>query len=327
MEKFNFWSDPFTQIQPFLPPSPKQQNTLWWLLSWIFVLFLSPLILIRLLLVGISFLSLWLIEKISPYLPRAILRILHIVVCRSLLLLLGFWSIESRFQSQKKRGTPGSSIGNGHLIISNNVSYVDLIYLLYAYSPVFVHPPNSWKDDQVPKEGTVQKRTFFDALSDVIYQPKRTVAQCRSSLQPIRDEAKIRNQGPVVLFPEGTTTNGQVILGCATLFNLSKPVVPLNDIHILSFIYQDQAAIYTIGSFAIHLLKLCSNFSNHIKVQHIADEDIQAIVIDNDGQTLEDKVLSLLASNSKIRKGKIMAHKKHEFNDYWYNHKNEYKKK
>jgi 1-acyl-sn-glycerol-3-phosphate acyltransferase len=328
MEKFNFWADPFTQIHPFLPPSPKQQNTVWWLLSWIFVLLLSPLILIKLLLIGINFLGLWLIEKMSPFLPRAILRILHIVVCRILLTLLGFWSIESRFQTQKKtqRSTPGASIGNGHLIISNNVSYLDLIFLLYQYSPVFVYPPNSWKD-QVPREGLVQKKTFFEALSDVIYQPKRPANQCHSSLQSIRDEAKIRNQGPIVLFPEGTTTNGQVLLGCSNLINLTKPVIPLIDIHILSFVYQDQYAIYTVGSFAIHLLKLSSHFSNQLKVQHIPDEDIQAIVMDNDGQTLEDKLLSLLASNSKIRKGKIMANKKHEFNEYWYTHKNEYKKK
>jgi len=192
---------------------------------------------------------------------------------------------------------------------------------------VFVYPPNSWKDDHVPKEGTVQKKTFFEALNDVIYQPKRPANQCLSSLQSIRDEAKTRNQGPIVLFPEGTTTNGQVLLGCSNLINLSKPVIPLIDIHIISLIYQDQHAIYTVGSFGVHLLKLASYFSNQLKVQYIADEDIQAIVMDNDGQTLEDKILSLLASNSKIRKGKIMANKKHEFNDYWYTHKNEYKKK
>lgn len=46
------------------------------------------------------------------------------------------------------------------------------------YSPVFVYPPNYWKNDNdVPKEGTVQRMTFFEALNDVVYQPKRSAKE------------------------------------------------------------------------------------------------------------------------------------------------------
>lgn len=63
-----------------------------------------------------------------------------------------------------------------------------------------------------------------------------------------------------------------------------------------------------------------------MKVQYLSDDDIQAVVA-NEEASVEEKLLRLLASNSKIRRGKIMAQKKHEFNSYWYKHLDDYKKK
>jgi hypothetical protein len=63
-----------------------------------------------------------------------------------------------------------------------------------------------------------------------------------------------------------------------------------------------------------------------MKVHCYSDDDIQALV-PNEEATIEEKLLRLLASNVKIRRGKIMANKKHEFNSYWYRHLDDYKKK
>lgn len=330
MEKFNFWTDPYTQIHPFLPPNlRKNETTITWLLNLGFMILFSPVAILRLILIGFFFSLLWIVEKVRDSLPRPLLRLFHIILCRSILFILGFWDIESRYPQTKKKAqsiVPSTQVKNGDLIISNHVSYIDLLFLLYEYSPVFIYAPNYWVEDQCPKESNVQRLSFFSALSDVIKQPKRSKTECKETLEAVRNYVKKNNLGPLVFFPEGTTTNGEVLLGCSSLIKpLSKCQIDLKDVHILSFIYPNKSPIYTVGSFFLHIFKLCFYVSNQLRVQYIFEEDIVSVQ-ESDDQTVEDKLLGLLASSSKIRKGKIMANKKHEFNEYWYVHKNEYKK-
>jgi hypothetical protein len=63
-----------------------------------------------------------------------------------------------------------------------------------------------------------------------------------------------------------------------------------------------------------------------MKVHYLLDDDIQAVV-PNEEASVEEKLLRLLAANIHIRRGKLMANKKHEFNSYWYRHLDDYKKK
>lgn len=75
------------------------------------------------------------------------------------------------------KGSPGSTAADGHLILSNHSSYVDVIYLQYRFSPVFLATPTAWEDVKVTDKVIV--RDFFGALFDVGYNPSYTPSQVR----------------------------------------------------------------------------------------------------------------------------------------------------
>jgi hypothetical protein len=79
----------------------------------------------------------------------------------------------------------------------------------------------------------------------------------------------------VIVFPEGTTTNGNVLLGCIPVIP-SDTKTPKANFHILSFKYvlvlvlyfdlrrypyTDFSPVYTVGSFVMHVVKLCAQVS------------------------------------------------------------------
>jgi len=193
---------------------------------------------------------------------------------------------------------------------------------LRRFSPVFTYAPNYWDDQKLENSTEVlaQPLSFFQAISTVIMQPKRKPSQCRP-LDVILKDSKKNSSGPVVFFPEGTTTNGSVFLDCPK-FSKNSANLDLSEVHILAFSY-DSLPVYTVGSFLMHLLRLCTRFSNHMEVKYVFEQDIQSIVETNE-RSREDKLLSFLASCNGIKRGKISACPKHEFIDYWYNHTKSY---
>lgn len=48
------------------------------------------------------------------------------------------------------------------------------------------------------------------------------------------DDIVASSEGPVVVFPEGTTTNGNVLLGCIPVIP-EDTKVPKSNFHVLSF--------------------------------------------------------------------------------------------
>jgi len=61
----------------------------------------------------------------------------HLVIVRFLLFLMGFYSIDASYMPSKRgnrtpSANPGDSALDGHVIIANHVSYVDLLYLQFT---------------------------------------------------------------------------------------------------------------------------------------------------------------------------------------------------
>ena len=90
--------------------------------------------------------------------------------------------------------------------------------------------------------------------------------------------------------------------------------------------FSDFSPNYTVGSFIVHLFKLCCQFSNSMEVRYIIDEDIPAAP--KSALSMEDwgdQVYSLLASAMQVPRGKIYLDKKLEFKKYYGGYKSNYK--
>jgi len=290
------------------------------------------LALVRVPIVAILFFSLWVAETfVLRVLPlRFLKRAVHIVLIRLLLGFMGFWSVDSSYAVSKRRNpfpshAPGSGVPKGHVIVANHSSYIDVLYLAYQFSPVFTAAPNDWKDEDPVPTGVAQQQTLFQAIIETIVQPKRTAAQCVPFSAIIA-----KADGPVVLFPEGTTTNGNVLLGCIPVLTPDS-LISADRLHILAFKYPhtDFSPIYTVGNFFTHVLNLCCQISNSIQVTYVIEKDIATglqTTEGGDGAPWTEKVYNILAATMGRRRAQLTARSKHPFNTYWYDYKKQYKK-
>jgi 1-acyl-sn-glycerol-3-phosphate acyltransferase len=334
MEKFREYSDAYTGVHPFLPPKAKSQSSVVSIFKWYLI---GPVLaLIRLPLFLVVFLWLALFSAVSslifiPFLRRPVQRLHDMLIARVLLLILGFYSISTHYiPSKKQNKTPsmwpiGRNIARGDLIVSNHGSYVELFYLMYRFSPQFTAVPNDWKG--TPLKGVVVPQSLLGAFLHTI-RDRQVSAKDAKELSAVMQDARKAWRGPVVVFPEGTTTNSQILLGCAPVIS-SKFDLKDRKTHIISFKYNynDFSPNYTVGSFLVHLFKLCCQFSNSMEVRYIIDEDIPAAP--KSALSMEDwgdQVYSLLASAMQVPRGKIYLDKKLEFKKYYGGYKSNYKK-
>jgi len=293
------------------------------------------LAIIRVPLVVFLFLVLWLSETILSILPlRFLIRCCHVVVIRLLLFFMGFWSLDVCYARSTRRSphpssAPGSGIPKGHVLIANHCSYIDILYLAYQFSPVFTAAPNDWPAGKVVNPGVATKQSLIQALRDTINQPRRATQHCSSF-----DAIVSSSNAPVVLFPEATTTNGNVLLGCVPVLTETSKI-PKNNMHILAFKYPytDFSPVYTVGSFLYHIIKLCMQISNTLQVTYVIDNDIaialSSMQVLQGGGEIEwpEKLYNILAGTMGKRRAQIMANAKHPFNTYWYEYEKGYKKK
>jgi len=256
-----------------------------------------------------------------PVVKRLFQRSVHFSLGGLLLLVSGFFSLDERFVPSKRGNKipsnplPGNKIESGHVILSNHVSYVSLIYLLYKFSPQFSITPNQWTD--LP-EGKVIPVTFYKMLQSTIYQNKTTGDQA-TSVKLLIKQCEKEKRGPIVIFPEATTTNGKVLLGCVPVL-----VQPIDKLHIIGFKfdYHNFSPVYPAGSFLVHSFRLCSEFYNTMQVRYVLESDIGSVDIDN---SWKEQVLDLLAGSIAVRRAKLLAIEKHEFLEYFYSYAKSYK--
>ncbi|KAG1243571.1 hypothetical protein G6F68_015777 [Rhizopus microsporus] len=139
---------------------------------------------------------------------------------------MGFFHIKTETVSiRKSRGNIKSgSVKDGDIIISNWTSYVDILYLAYKFNPVFT---------QVYSNTTqVKKISLWQAIRSVNQIPPATPTSTVYDIKELSLKAKEQGWGPIVIFPEGTTTNGRALL---KFVPLSFDDVDLNRFHLLSF--------------------------------------------------------------------------------------------
>ncbi|KAG0234971.1 hypothetical protein BGX31_004396 [Mortierella sp. GBA43] len=219
---------------------------------------------------------------LSPITPihRIYHRFIFAILVRAILVLLGFFWIKHEVVSLKRGRSSGSkstssrkATTSGDLIVCNWSSYIDILYLAFRYDPVFT---------QIYSETlTVRKVSFWEALRLSGSYPELSPPAGVETL-PLLDFVKAMHKkgtGPVVIFPEGTTTNNRAILKFVPIFK--DCAVPETSINIriiaLKYDYQKFAPTFTVGlgaSYRLgHLFRTCAQFYNKLSVKSLAQDE------------------------------------------------------
>ncbi|ETW84557.1 hypothetical protein HETIRDRAFT_171061 [Heterobasidion irregulare TC 32-1] len=256
MEKYSAFRDPGTGIQPFLTPLPPSDSNI------VLNITLPLRYLLGVLRTGIVVIlaSLYtvLVEGICsillpiPPLYRAVTYVLTAILCRFALFILGFLWIPVETVT-RKRGRVGKTEESwtpraGDLIVSNWVSWIEILWLAFRFNPVFVLPvssqitplPASRESTPVMKTPGRRTGTGSAAIHSTSTRSANTPIPitgfrrvsllsiiCATGQVPLLDSAakassleELRKtvDRPIVVFPECTTSNGRGLLRFAEIF-------------------------------------------------------------------------------------------------------------
>jgi len=337
MEKYSKWRDEKTSIHPFFAQKPKTAR---------FVLsrfILGPLLfLVRLPLLIAVFLVYFIVAQVLELLPlpgalmRLPLRLVHMVGARLLLLIMGFWWVESRHSRSSRRVvlptvTPGSHCSSGDLIVANLQGYAEVLYLAYRFAPVFTTVP-------IDGEGLVIKRSVFGALSDALHLERtysKDDSRCRTATELLK-KAEAGSRGPVVVFPEGTSSNGRGLL--ANSRALKGVEVRAERTHVVGFKYEwvTHSPAYTVGSAFASVYGVCSQVSNALTVRFLVPSEVPShpsLDANRVGPAAgegewDEQVFQTLANALRMKRTALGMREKQEFLAYWReSHQKTYTKK
>ncbi|KAI8886061.1 hypothetical protein K501DRAFT_293046 [Backusella circina FSU 941] len=338
MEKYSRWRDPGTGIQPFLPPvPPRTDSSLLATLSNVIHIIVGPIQgLVKLVLVGMTallyvlFVPLLgtLLTPLGP-LKRAWNRLFSAVFLRLILFLCGFLHIKTETISVRKSrngpSTASGSIKSGSVIVTNSTSYIEVLYLAScnasSYNPMFV---------QVYTDSDkVKPITLWQAVRSTGRMP--TSAPKDETLYSVKELSRLAKQkhlGPIVVFAEGTTTNGRALLQFAPLFKDYAVTDKDGDFHIMAFKYDygNMPPTFTVGNQFYHFFRLCSQFHNSLNVKTLAQGEAPCsgnttVDMNNSNSSNEDPVghllISALGNISKLRKTGLRVTDKCDFLSYY----------
>lgn len=143
-------------------------------------------------------------------------------------------------------------------------------------------------------------------------------------LSELLNKSKKNGLGPVVLFPEGITTNGNVLIGCLPAFD---SLIDKAFVHVFAFSfvcglpfrnysnspaapyrryeYSEFSPSFPAGNFLLHLWYLCGQVTNKLTVKHIIDADLPAPEIPTGADTptaasWAEQLYSMLASANSV---------------------------
>ncbi|GMK59705.1 hypothetical protein CspeluHIS016_0803110 [Cutaneotrichosporon spelunceum] len=227
MEKFSKWRDPSTGIQPFLPlASPSSPLKL----------LLSPLSLLVGVARAVLLLALLLLYLLLGKLPLISNPITYLCA-RASLAVLGWYRIPTETTSAKKKKGAAYAPpppGRGDVIITNWTGWADVLVLLYQHNPVFLLPvfaSSPARDDSFGRASGTGSANILASSSSaqvpcagyIVVSPLSLMARA-GALPPLLadvDADKVYHTlaaarraiaRPLVLYPEGTTSNGRAVL-------------------------------------------------------------------------------------------------------------------
>ncbi|KAJ2687940.1 Lysophosphatidic acid:oleoyl-CoA acyltransferase 1 [Coemansia spiralis] len=334
MEKYSKWRDSGTGIQPFLQPVPArtQQLGLWSAINAVKSYILGPLVaVVRFAALGATAVLASATTAIGallvvPSIRRGWTRCTQSVLARLALFIVGFYSIDAKTISlQKGRRTSAKqgkngAVKSGDIIIANHASYIDILYLVAKYSPVFIEIDNA--------STYARPISVWAALTSAARQtPALLPAKEARPLREITETARLNCLGPVVVFPENATSNGRALLQFLPMFEDAANLDEKSDLHILAFKYpfQSFSPAYSVGSQLGHLFGVCCQVYNSLVVRILEQDETpsfrdSAVFCDagNVPVDLDEAVKEKLLQLSRLRMTKLTAMDKRDFLAFYY---------
>lgn len=191
---------------------------------------------------------------------RAVIVACGRFLSRVMLFVFGFYWIKETYRIlDSKSSDEAEESGRPGAIISNHVSYVDILYHMSSSFPSFVAKRSVAK---LPLVGLISK-----CLGCVYVQRESKSSDFKGVAAVVTErvrEAHENESAPMMmLFPEGTTTNGDFLLPFKTGAFLAKaPVLPV----ILRYPYQRFSPAWDSISGIRHVIFLLCQFVNHLEV-------------------------------------------------------------
>ncbi|ETV73494.1 hypothetical protein, variant [Aphanomyces astaci] len=241
MEKYSRWSDLTTGINPFVPPPHQLPANA--ILRWTQVFFGGILALLRWILLFPLVLGLVLLSAVHtildhvPFLGRVIHRATDWIVL-GLILVVTTIFIKDEAANARRLGllTPGTKppalggIKAGDVIVANHSSVLDILYFGFRYSPVFVFPCAS-----DASKNLVQTFGLLGAFAQAMAPPLTSLTR------PVKlQDVLRRTSSPVVVFPEGTRSNGKAVL---TFLPILDSLPPPTRVHLVAIRYYELVLI------------------------------------------------------------------------------------
>ncbi|KAF8631614.1 hypothetical protein AX15_002360 [Amanita polypyramis BW_CC] len=252
MEKFSAYRDPGTGIQPFLTPVPPSTEPLANLLlppRYILAAVRTAFILVLLAIYIVLVPGLCTCLRPVPSLHRYFSHWLTAILGRAALFSLGlFWIPVEHISGKRRRGNDPEAWNPraGDIIISNWVSWIELVWLAIKFNPIFVLPipervasiatsspaaltSNRQKGPTTLTATDAQNSQIpivaFRELSllSVISMTGHIPLRSGSPTTSLNDLRKVAER-PIVVLPECTTSNGRGLLRFSNLFYQNTPV-------------------------------------------------------------------------------------------------------
>lgn len=324
MEKYRQFADGGTGVNPFTPLWSHHRSSL--LVRLLKFPILLPVALIRLLLFTAALLWLALVELICALIFIGVLRfqiyrLLSSIGCLAALLCLGVLPIGDvladfrrlKIAPPKTKPTKVFSASRGTLVLANQQSLIDVLFLGLKLSPSFVFVASDGSPVQHGLLGALW-RTAASSLPEPPAKPQ--------TLSEIADAARSSWHGPVIVFPEGANTTGGCILqwkaktfeGVSTL---EKPV----GVALVSITYSKTGAYtphYTVGTAARHLFWLAYQPWHTVSSQWLAPSEATMAI---KGKAVGDQWSLLRTVLTRMITGavevEVPAERHTEFKAFW----------
>lgn len=312
----------FKGIAPFIPPKLKDRSFLGNLLLWSLCPVLLPIKLIAILLCALLLLPFIALASILGIVfGGTVERLVWLSLCspilRLILLLMGFYWVNqstvftSQLRKSQREKCKQRSVDSGDVILLNHVSYVDVIWLAYRYAPVFTSVPNAWKGEEGEDEGLLIRRSLIGALFDVFTHKQHGVEEAIPT-DTLLNGVRQRGLGPVVVFPEGATSNGSAILQCVSCLSKTRSK---SAVHIIGLKYDSvgYSPAFSCGGIFTHVLQLMLQPINTLNVYCLASTQTPSMGEFNDVELVEQTLAKVL----RLKTTDLTSGDKQEFLRYY----------
>ncbi|KAF5811695.1 putative plasmalogen synthase [Helianthus annuus] len=190
-----------TTVDPFRNLTPKIEGVY----EWVKMVVCVPIALVRVVLFGLCIVVGYVATKLalcgwkdsSNAMPRWRCRVMYVTrLCgRAILFSFGYHWIKRKGKPAPREIAP--------MLVSNHVSYIDPIFFFYEACPTIV---TSESHDSMPFVGVIIR------AMQVIYVNRFSYQSRKQAVHEIKRKASTNTYPRVLLFPEGTTTNGRQLI-------------------------------------------------------------------------------------------------------------------